>query len=66
MRTLPQPIPSIGPLQSPLDRPPVTAQLPPQQPQDYRTQGSLAVLVRAGELAAKVADNEHIAKEGVA
>lgn len=65
LRTLPQPIPSIGPSPSPLDRPP-----PPQLPlpapssqyqsptHDYRTQGPLAVLVRAGELAARIADDE--------
>ena len=58
-RMLPQPIPNLGPLQSPLDRPPPPL-IPIQQHQiqshDYRTQGSLAVLLRAGELAA--ADDE--------
>lgn len=60
MRTLPQPIPSIGPSPSPLDRPLHPGLLPhppPQQP-DYRTQGPLAALIRAGELAARVADDE--------
>ncbi|KAF2832082.1 hypothetical protein CC86DRAFT_86053 [Ophiobolus disseminans] len=57
MRTLPQPIPSIGPTPSPLDRPPPPLHLVPQQP-DYRTQGSLAVLARAGELASRAADEE--------
>jgi hypothetical protein len=58
MRMLPQPIPSIGPSAS-LDRPPPAqlAQLS-GHPSDYRTQGSLAALVRAGELAARVADEE--------
>lgn len=66
MRMLPQPVPSIGPLAS-LDRPPPTplAQFsgdPP--PPDYRTQGSLAALVRAGELAARIADEEAMDVEG--
>lgn len=58
MRMLPQPIPSIGPSPSPLDRPMahVTASHYPHHSNDYRTQGPLAVLVRAGELAARVAD----------
>ncbi|XPS79531.1 hypothetical protein M3J09_011512 [Ascochyta lentis] len=61
LRLLPQPVPSIGPTQSPLDRalphppsgPPAHMQLPPT---DYRAQGSLAALVRAGEIAARAAD----------
>ncbi|KAH8731470.1 hypothetical protein GQ44DRAFT_722439 [Phaeosphaeriaceae sp. PMI808] len=58
MRTLPQPIPSMGgPPSSLLDRPPSH---PPQQILDYRTQGPLAALVRAGELAAGVAGDEEI------
>jgi hypothetical protein len=58
MRMLPQPIPSIGPSPSPLDRPMahVAASHYPHHSNDYRTQGPLAVLVRAGELAARVAD----------
>ncbi|USP79926.1 hypothetical protein yc1106_07200 [Curvularia clavata] len=55
MRMLPQPIPSIGPSPSPLDRPIAHAHYP-HHSNDYRTQGPLAVLVRAGELAARVAD----------
>lgn len=68
MRLLPQPIPNIGPAQSSLDRtlhhlpsgPPTHMQLPPP---DYRTQGSLAALVRAGELAARVADDEMMERD---
>lgn len=59
-RMLPHPVPSIAPASSPLDRPPPLAMslpLPPQA-QDYRTQGPLAALVRAGELAARVVDDE--------
>ncbi|KAF2854648.1 hypothetical protein T440DRAFT_514540 [Plenodomus tracheiphilus IPT5] len=60
-RMLPQPVPSLGPSPSPLDRP-AQAQVPhPQQQyqhQDYRSQGSLAVLLRAGELAARTADDD--------
>jgi hypothetical protein len=58
MRILPQPIPTIGPSASPLDRPhhAVAAQSP--QAPDYRTQGPLAALVRAGQLAAKIVDDE--------
>ncbi|KAH3916011.1 hypothetical protein HBH56_067710 [Parastagonospora nodorum] len=64
MRMLPQPVPSIGPSAS-LDRPPPAqlAQLS-GHPSDYRTQGSLAALVRAGELAARVADEEAMDVEG--
>lgn len=62
MRVLPHPIPTFGPSTSPLDRP---AQMPMSQIplQDYRTQGPLAALVRAGELAARVADDEPMADE---
>ena len=67
MRMLPQPVPNIGPAQSPLDRTlshppsgPAHMQLPPP---DYRTQGSLAALVRAGEIAARVADDETIDRD---
>jgi hypothetical protein len=58
-RTLPQPVPHIGPSTSPLDRPSnaLLSQLPPHQ-LDYRTQGPLAALVRAGELASRIADDE--------
>lgn len=67
-RILPQPVPSVGPTQSPLDRtlphppsgPPPHMQLPPT---DYRTQGSLAALVRAGEMAARAADDESTMKD---
>lgn len=56
-RVLPQPIPTFGLSTSPLDRPhpPPMSQIPPH---DYRTQGPLAVLVRAGEIAARVADDD--------
>jgi hypothetical protein len=55
MRMLPQPVPSIGP--SPLDRP---IPLISQHAHDYRTQGPLAALVRAGELASRVGDDEMV------
>jgi hypothetical protein len=60
LRILPQPIPSIGPSPSPLDRPPpyVPSQQPPSHLHEYRTQDPLAALVRAGELAARAADDE--------
>jgi len=59
-RMLPQPMPSIGPSSSPLDRPPPlppTAPAPQLQHQlhDYRSQGPLAILIRAGEMAANAA-----------
>ena len=67
MRMLPQPIPNIGPAQSPLDRTlphqlsgPAHVHLPPP---DYRSQSSLAALVRAGELAAQVADDESMDRD---
>lgn len=67
MRVLPQPVPNIGPVQSPLDRTlthppsgPAHMQLPPP---DYRTQGSLAALVRAGEIAARVADDDSMDRD---
>ncbi|KAF2185117.1 hypothetical protein K469DRAFT_779923 [Zopfia rhizophila CBS 207.26] len=60
MRVLPQPVPSLGPASSPLDRPPPVSS--PQQPQDFRTSSSLAALLRAGELA-RVADDEAREKE---
>lgn len=62
-RMLPQPIPQVGPSPSPLDRPtqtPVSHGQLQFQPQDYRTQGSLAVLLRAGELAARAAEYEPV------
>jgi hypothetical protein len=66
MRTLPHPVSTIGPSPSPLDRPPVPAGLPQlsAQPPDYRTQGSLAALVRAGELASRVAEDEEMDMAG--
>jgi hypothetical protein len=59
MRILPQPIPTIGPSASPLDRPSqaMATQSSPPAP-DYRTQGPLAALVRAGQLAARIVDDE--------
>jgi hypothetical protein len=66
MRMLPQPVPSIGPSPSPLDRPVpsmATSHLP-HHPHDYRTQGPLAVLVRAGELASRAADEDVMETEG--
>ncbi|KAF1845738.1 uncharacterized protein K460DRAFT_405978 [Cucurbitaria berberidis CBS 394.84] len=60
-RMLPHPTPSIGPIKpspSPLDRPP-PARAQAQEPlQDYRTQGPLAALVIAGELASRAADSQ--------
>ncbi|PSN65557.1 hypothetical protein BS50DRAFT_589950 [Corynespora cassiicola Philippines] len=61
MRVLPQPVPSLGPTASPLDRHPPPPSTSPQHP-DYRTSSSLAALLRAGELA-RVADDESMAKE---
>jgi len=57
---LPQPVPSIGPSPSPLDRPVPSMQASyfSHHANDYRTQGPLAVLVRAGELASRVADDD--------
>lgn len=68
LRLLPQPVPSIGLAQPPLDRtlpqpslgPPALIQLPPP---DYRTQGSLATLVKAGEIAAREVDNQSIKRD---
>jgi hypothetical protein len=66
MRMLPQPVPNIGPSASPLDRPapPMPATHLPHHPHDYRTQGPLAVLVRAGELASRVVDGDVMETEG--
>ncbi|KAF2033793.1 hypothetical protein EK21DRAFT_108581 [Setomelanomma holmii] len=66
LRILPQPIPSTGPSPSPLNRPAahVPFTQPPIQSNEYRTQDPLAALVRAGELAARVADDEAIDVEG--
>jgi hypothetical protein len=65
MRMLPQPVPTMGPLASPLDRP--MPQMPSSHlshnPHDYRTQGSLAVLVRAGELASRAVDDDMMETE---
>ena len=66
-RMLPQPIPTIGPSQSPLDRQPHVAFFPQQpvtQP-DYRTQGPLAALARAGELASRAAMDEEMNRDDV-
>lgn len=68
MRMLPQPVPNIGPAQSPLDR---TLPHPPSRPSahiqlsppDFRTQGSFAALVRAGEIAARVVDDESMDRD---
>ncbi|UPX17755.1 uncharacterized protein EKO05_0008094 [Ascochyta rabiei] len=68
LRMLPQPVPSIGPAQPPVNRalphapsvPPALMQL---QPTDYRAQGSFAALVRAGEIAARVADGDQAKKD---
>ncbi|KAI4691175.1 uncharacterized protein J4E92_002934 [Alternaria infectoria] len=64
MRMLPQPVPSIAPLASPLDRPipPMPSHLS-HNPHDYRNQGSLAVLVRAGELASRAVDDDMVETE---
>jgi hypothetical protein len=66
MRMLPQPVPSMGPLASPLDRPmpPIPSSHLSHNPHDYRTQGSLAVLIRAGELASRAADDDMMETEG--
>jgi hypothetical protein len=68
LRMLPQPVPSIGTTKSPLDR--TLPHLPPGPsghmqlaPPDYRASGSLAALVRAGEIAARVADEESIERD---
>jgi hypothetical protein len=67
MRTLPQPVPSLGPSSSPLDRSlgPVSQPHPSVQQSDYRTQGSLAALVRAGELVARIAEDESTNTQGL-
>jgi hypothetical protein len=66
MRMLPQPVPNIGPSASPLDRPapPMPATHLPHHSHDYRTQGPLAALVRAGELASRVVDGDIMETEG--
>jgi len=61
-RILPQPVPSLGATRSPLDRNPLPAPSP-QTHTDFRTNPSLAVLLRAGELA-RVANDEKLGKEG--
>ncbi|KAF1954019.1 hypothetical protein CC80DRAFT_136122 [Byssothecium circinans] len=80
MRMLPTPVLSMNATPSPLDRPPQPTASPPQphlhpqqqqaqvpshSPPDYRTNASLAALLRAGELA-RVADDEEmdLVKEG--
>ncbi|KAF2090840.1 hypothetical protein K490DRAFT_62167 [Saccharata proteae CBS 121410] len=50
-RMLPQPVPTHGVAQSPLDPRPPTAVTLPLPNQDYRHNSSLAVLLRAGEMA---------------
>lgn len=62
-RMLPQPMPSIGLSPSPLDRPLPATQVQ-QQAQDYRTQGPLAALVRAGEIASRAAEGEGLEQDG--
>jgi hypothetical protein len=62
MRTLPQPVQSIGSSQSLLDRPQPSAATPMAQHSNqshayHRTQGPLAVLIRAGELAGRLGDD---------
>lgn len=66
MRMLPQPVPSMGPLASPLDRPmpPMPSSHLSHNSHDYRNQGSLAVLVRAGEIASRAADDDVMETEG--
>jgi hypothetical protein len=61
MRTLPQPVPSLGPSTSPLDRHLVSSSS--GQFQDYRSSAPLAALLRAGELAAREADDEAMDRE---
>ncbi|OAL53322.1 hypothetical protein IQ07DRAFT_641719 [Pyrenochaeta sp. DS3sAY3a] len=64
-RTLPQPLPPILPSRSPSD--PLSAGPPPalaHQTQDYRTQGPLAVLLRAGEMASRASENEPMEEGG--
>jgi hypothetical protein len=58
MRMLPQPVPSLGPTPSPLDRPMPAMPIShlPHHAHEYRMQGSLAALVRAGEIASKEVD----------
>lgn len=57
LRILPQPVPNMGSVTSPLDRLPVNKSPPIQhQPYESRAQGPFAVLLRAGELAARAAD----------
>jgi hypothetical protein len=68
MRVLPTPVPSaMAPALSPLDRPSLQPQPQPPllQHSDYRTNSSLAALLRAGELARVAdadADNEDMDK----
>jgi hypothetical protein len=59
-RVLPQPVVSMGSMPPQSDRPLPSRPSPPilPFPHDYRAQGSLAVLVRAGELAAIAAGGE--------
>ncbi len=71
-RILPQPVSVTGPSPSPLDRPmPLQPSFSMPYPQlqsnlqDYRTQGPLAVLVRAGELVARETDSEQMDEDGI-
>ncbi|CAI9635260.1 unnamed protein product [Alternaria burnsii] len=66
MRMLPQPVPSMGSSASPLDRPmpPIPSSHLSHNSHDYRNQGSLAVLVRAGEIASRAADDDVMETEG--
>ncbi|KAF2112490.1 hypothetical protein BDV96DRAFT_163868 [Lophiotrema nucula] len=63
MRVLPQPVPSLGPSTSPLDRPAPPSVSSSQAHPDYRTSSNLAALLRAGELA-READDENMDKDG--
>jgi hypothetical protein len=60
MLMLPQPLPSIGPSSSTLNRP--ISAMPvshlPHHGHDYQMQGPLAALVRAGEMASREAEGE--------
>ncbi|KAF2785589.1 hypothetical protein K505DRAFT_369017 [Melanomma pulvis-pyrius CBS 109.77] len=61
-RMLPQPVKSMGATPSPLDRHPLPVSSPQLQP-DFRSNSSLAALLRAGELA-REAHEEEMGKDG--
>ncbi|KAF2684839.1 hypothetical protein K458DRAFT_301407 [Lentithecium fluviatile CBS 122367] len=61
MRVLPAPVPTMGVTPSLLDRPPPATS--PQQHPDYRNSAPLAALLKAGELA-RVVDDEEMEREG--